>query len=150
LDRSSSGAAIYLADNGSALPSLAPYSETHASSSSMSPRRHSIRLRSSTVDSVRKLFVGSSVVLISHRFSSVRMADMIYVLRERRIVEGGSHHELIGLDGLYAELFRLQAAPFNGNADSLERLDLIGTVEREHATRSRARRTLRAATACSY
>jgi ATP-binding cassette subfamily B protein len=63
-------------------------------------------------ESVRRLFVGRSVLLISHRFSTVRMADLIYVLREGRVVEHGSHDDLMRLDGLYAELFRLQAAAF--------------------------------------
>jgi ATP-binding cassette, subfamily B, bacterial len=76
------------------------------------------RAESALFDSVRKLFVGRSVVLISHRFSSVRMADVIYVLRGGRVVERGSHDELMGMSGLYAELFRLQAAPFEGHADS--------------------------------
>jgi ATP-binding cassette subfamily B protein len=52
------------------------------------------------------------VLLISHRFSSVRSADRIYVLDEGRIVESGRHDELMALGGLYAELFSLQAAAY--------------------------------------
>ncbi len=48
-------------------------------------------------------------VLISHRFSTVRMADRIVVLSEGRIIELGSHVELIQMDGAYARLFNLQA-----------------------------------------
>jgi hypothetical protein len=48
-------------------------------------------------------------VLISHRFSTVRMADRIVVLSEGRIIELGSQKELISLDGAYARLFNLQA-----------------------------------------
>jgi ATP-binding cassette, subfamily B, bacterial len=48
-------------------------------------------------------------VLISHRFSTVRMADRIAVLSEGKIIELGSHAELIELDGAYARLFNLQA-----------------------------------------
>ena len=48
-------------------------------------------------------------ILISHRFSTVRMADTIVVLQEGRIIERGSHDELLALHGRYAELFHLQA-----------------------------------------
>jgi ATP-binding cassette subfamily B protein len=60
-------------------------------------------------ENVRSLLAGRSVVLISHRFSSVRSADRIYVLREGRVVEHGSHDELMAAAGLYRELFLLQA-----------------------------------------
>jgi ATP-binding cassette, subfamily B, bacterial len=48
-------------------------------------------------------------ILISHRFSTVRMADQIIVIQEGRIIERGSHDELMALDGHYAHLFSLQA-----------------------------------------
>jgi ATP-binding cassette subfamily B protein len=51
-------------------------------------------------------------VLISHRFSTVRMADRILVLENGRIAEQGSHHDLVKLGGKYAELFELQAAGY--------------------------------------
>lgn len=57
----------------------------------------------------KELSEGRSSVLISHRFSTVRMADRILVLRNGRIVESGSHESLLAQDGLYAELFNLQA-----------------------------------------
>ena len=55
---------------------------------------------------------GKMAVLISHRFSTVRMADRILVLEHGRIVEQGSHHQLVALGGRYAELFELQAAGY--------------------------------------
>ncbi len=58
---------------------------------------------------VRGLLQGRSALLISHRFSSVRSADRIYVMESGRIVESGRHDELMALGGLYAELFTLQA-----------------------------------------
>ena len=59
---------------------------------------------------IRELRQGRTVLLISHRFSTVRSADRIYVLKHGRIVEGGSHAELMALGGLYAELYNLQAS----------------------------------------
>ena len=57
----------------------------------------------------RALTKGKSAILISHRFSTVRMADQIVVLQEGRIIERGSHEALIASNGHYAQLFRLQA-----------------------------------------
>ncbi|NND35322.1 MAG: ABC transporter ATP-binding protein [Saprospiraceae bacterium] len=51
-------------------------------------------------------------IIISHRFSTVRMADRILVLKNGRILEMGTHHELVANDQLYAELFELQAAGY--------------------------------------
>jgi ATP-binding cassette subfamily B protein len=51
-------------------------------------------------------------ILISHRFSTVRMADRILVLAEGSIQEQGTHEQLLSLGGRYAELFELQAAGY--------------------------------------
>jgi ATP-binding cassette subfamily B protein len=56
-----------------------------------------------------ELVAGQIAFLISHRFSTVRMADRIVVLRQGAIVEQGTHDQLLQINGLYAELFRLQA-----------------------------------------
>ena len=55
---------------------------------------------------------GAITVLVSHRFSTVRMADIILVVADGRIAEAGSHAELMAADGLYAELYSLQAAAY--------------------------------------
>jgi ATP-binding cassette subfamily B protein len=59
-----------------------------------------------------ELTQGRMAVLISHRFSTVRMADRILVLRGGELVEQGTHEELLELGGLYSELFQLQAAGY--------------------------------------
>jgi ATP-binding cassette subfamily B protein len=59
-----------------------------------------------------ELTVGRMAVLISHRFSTVRMADRILVLLQGELIEEGSHEELVARSGLYAELFHLQAAGY--------------------------------------
>jgi ATP-binding cassette subfamily B protein len=61
---------------------------------------------------VRSVLEGRTVLLISHRFSSVGLADRIYVLSEGAVVERGTHDELMKVDGQYAHLFRLQAAAY--------------------------------------
>ena len=55
---------------------------------------------------------GAITVLVSHRFSTVRMADLIVVIDGGRVVENGTHSELITRGGLYAELFELQARSY--------------------------------------
>jgi ATP-binding cassette subfamily B protein len=60
-------------------------------------------------DSMRRLFAGRTVLLISHRFSSVRSADRIYVLDKGRVVESGTHEQLRCAGGHYAELYSLHA-----------------------------------------
>jgi ATP-binding cassette, subfamily B, bacterial len=55
---------------------------------------------------------GGITVLVSHRFSTVRMADLIVVLEQGRIVETGDHDQLVAANGRYAELFDLQARAY--------------------------------------
>jgi ATP-binding cassette subfamily B protein len=56
--------------------------------------------------------MGSITVLVSHRFSTVRMADLIVVLNGAQVAECGSHDELVARGGLYAELYELQARAY--------------------------------------
>jgi len=55
---------------------------------------------------------GSITILVSHRFSTVRMADLIVVLDGARVAESGTHDELMARNGRYAELYRIQAAAY--------------------------------------
>ncbi len=59
-----------------------------------------------------ELVAGRMAVLISHRFSTVRMADRILVLRHGKLEEEGTHEELVERGGLYSELFNMQAAGY--------------------------------------
>ncbi|MCT2585752.1 ATP-binding cassette domain-containing protein [Actinophytocola gossypii] len=61
---------------------------------------------------VRATLGGRAALLISHRFSSTRLADRIYVLADGRVVECGTHDELMASAGQYAELYRLQSAAY--------------------------------------
>ncbi|NJO06343.1 MAG: hypothetical protein HC876_12920 [Chloroflexaceae bacterium] len=56
-----------------------------------------------------ELTAGKTTIVISHRFSTVRVADRIAVLHNRTIHELGTHAELLVQDGVYARLFRMQA-----------------------------------------
>jgi ATP-binding cassette subfamily B protein len=62
----------------------------------------------------KQLTRGRTAILISHRFSTVRLADHIYVLMGGELVEHGSHARLLELDGAYARMFRLQARGYAG------------------------------------
>jgi ATP-binding cassette subfamily B protein len=59
-----------------------------------------------------ELTAGKMALLISHRFSTVRMADRIVVLEGGRLVEKGTHSALMALGGRYAGMFEMQAASY--------------------------------------
>ncbi|MFI5645852.1 ABC transporter ATP-binding protein [Kitasatospora sp. NPDC051705] len=63
---------------------------------------------------------GLTTLIISHRFSTVRRADQIVVLEHGKVVERGSHDELVAAGGRYATLFRLQAERFTDQAEPAE------------------------------
>ncbi|WP_456789657.1 ABC transporter ATP-binding protein [Cellulomonas sp. P5_C5] len=77
-----------------------------------------VRAEAAFFDSFVELTRGVTSVLISHRFSSVRRADRIVVIDAGRVVEQGSHDELVAADGHYARLFRLQAERFAAGLDA--------------------------------
>lgn len=84
---------------------------------------------------------GATALLISHRFSSVRHADNIVVLAQGKVVEQGTHEELLALDGRYAQLFRLQAERFTedeAESETVDAADLAGdSPEDQPAQRDR-------------
>jgi ATP-binding cassette, subfamily B, bacterial len=65
---------------------------------------------------IRELARGRAVVLISHRFSTVRTADRIHIFDDGRIVESGTHEELVALGGRYAEMYEVQAKAYQTSA----------------------------------
>ena len=62
--------------------------------------------------SFRELLNGKSAILISHRFSTVQMADFIYVLDQGHIIEKGTHSDLLELGSQYAEFYHAQASHY--------------------------------------
>lgn len=64
-------------------------------------------------DRIYGFFKKKTVIIISHRFSTVRNADRIVVFEKGRIIEHGSHRELVDLNGTYAKAFRLQAEGYS-------------------------------------
>ncbi len=65
---------------------------------------------------IKQLAQGRAVILVSHRFSTVRTADRIHIFDQGRIVESGTHDELVTLGGRYAEMYEVQARAYQPKA----------------------------------
>ncbi len=77
-----------------------------------------VRAEAELFDQFLDLTRGLTTILVSHRFSSVRHADRICVLQDGRVVEQGSHDELVQSGGRYATMFALQASRFASDHDA--------------------------------
>jgi ATP-binding cassette subfamily B protein len=73
---------------------------------------HALYERFAEASRVAAAETGGVTVLVSHRFSTVRMADLIVVIDDGRVIEVGSHQELLAAEGRYAELFEVQARAY--------------------------------------
>src|SRR5262249_59107344 len=62
------------------------------------------------IEALDRLMVGRTTFIIAHRLSTIRCADRILVLDQGRIVERGTHAELVHRGGLYAQLYRIQSS----------------------------------------
>ena len=60
------------------------------------------------IDGLQRLMHGRTVIVIAHRLSTIRDADRILVIKDGVVAEDGSHDELMGLGGVYADLHRIQ------------------------------------------
>lgn len=84
-----------------------------------------VRGEAEIFDRILKATRHATTILISHRFSTVRQADCICVLEHGRVVELGSHEELMSLGGRYHTMFELQASRFGGEETEEKGLDVL-------------------------
>ena len=62
----------------------------------------------SVMEALNRLMEGRTAVLVAHHLSTIRRADLIFVVRDAEIVETGTHDELLAANGAYADLYKLQ------------------------------------------
>jgi ABC-type multidrug transport system fused ATPase/permease subunit len=84
-----------------------------------------VRGEAEIFDRILKATRHCTTILISHRFSTVRHADRICVLEHGKVVELGTHEELMALGGRYRTMFDLQASRFGDEGESEEKLDVL-------------------------
>jgi len=84
-----------------------------------------VRGEAAIFDRILKATREVTTILVSHRFSTVRHVDQICVLEGGRVIELGSHQELMQLGGRYRTMFKLQAERFDENADGSEVSDVL-------------------------
>jgi len=84
-----------------------------------------VRGEAEIFDRILKATRHSTTILISHRFSTVRHADRICVLEHGKVVELGTHQELMAVGGRYRTMFDLQASRFGDDGESQENLDAL-------------------------
>jgi ATP-binding cassette subfamily B protein len=73
-------------------------------------------------NSLKTVLAGKTVVLVAHRLSTIKEADLIYVLHQGRIVQTGTHRQLLAEDGVYQTLWRVQTDATNGSLRSVAAL----------------------------
>jgi ABC-type multidrug transport system fused ATPase/permease subunit len=76
------------------------------------PTEHAVFTRHARIARDLGAATGAVTLVVTHRFTTVRMADLILVLRDGALAESGDHASLLGADGLYAELYRLQESAY--------------------------------------
>ncbi|MGH7685594.1 MAG: ABC transporter ATP-binding protein, partial [Candidatus Dormibacteria bacterium] len=77
-----------------------------------------VRAEAEVYERFLELTRGITTIVISHRFSTVRRADRIAVIDGGRVIDQGSHAELVSRGGLYAEMYGLQASRFEASRDA--------------------------------
>ncbi len=85
-------------------------------------------------ESIRREGQGKMMIFISHRLSSVKDADMVYMLERGRVIESGSHRELMAMNGVYADMYRKQAEnylPGLSQGGSAKPVDALGSTRHQ-------------------